>query len=170
MKTLILDQSFMPITIVHWTKAFCLVLREKAEVIHYYKDKVVRSVSQKFEVPQIIKINKSITKFLGRTPLTSDNIFKRDNYKCAYCGNRFKREDLTIDHIIPKCQGGDVKSWENMTSSCGACNGKKGGRTPDQANMKLLHKAEPPKWCPWTYLKLSQNEVMELKNLLGIPT
>lgn len=62
-------------------------------------------------------------------------ILIRDNYTCAYCS---KHAD-TIDHIIPKCQNGE-STWLNTVASCKKCNLKKGGKTPEEANMKLLIK------------------------------
>jgi hypothetical protein len=54
---------------------------------------------------------------------------------CAYCGNRSER--MTIDHVIPLCQGGG-NDPENLVVACGGCNSRKGGRTPEQAGMTLL--------------------------------
>jgi hypothetical protein len=66
----------------------------------------------------------------------------RDGYRCQYCGN----DDinmLTFDHVVPRCQGG-VTSWENALTACFTCNQKKGGRTPEQANMRLLREPFTP--------------------------
>ena len=60
------------------------------------------------------------------------NILERDNYTCAYCS---KHAD-TVDHILPRCLGG-ISSFENVVAACFKCNSKKGGRTPEQAGMKL---------------------------------
>ncbi|MGL4998014.1 MAG: HNH endonuclease [Cetobacterium sp.] len=60
------------------------------------------------------------------------NILERDKYICAYCGNHAD----TVDHINPRCLGG-VSSWDNVVAACFKCNSKKGGRTPEQAGMKL---------------------------------
>jgi 5-methylcytosine-specific restriction endonuclease McrA len=67
-------------------------------------------------------------------------IHKRDNYECNYCGSH---ENLTIDHIIPASRGG-MDTWENLTSCCVSCNGKKGSRTPEEANMTLRSKPKIP--------------------------
>lgn len=50
-------------------------------------------------------------------------IFKRDNFRCQYCG-RNPREDKTklhIEHIIPKSRGG-TNQINNLTTSCAECN------------------------------------------------
>ncbi|MCK9429479.1 MAG: HNH endonuclease [Candidatus Omnitrophica bacterium] len=58
-----------------------------------------------------------------------EEIFKRDNYTCKYCGwkngiDGSKDKILTIDHIIPWTYGGTSKK-ENLTTSCFECNIKK---------------------------------------------
>ncbi|WP_082053759.1 HNH endonuclease [Gordoniibacillus kamchatkensis] len=61
-------------------------------------------------------------------------IWERDDFTCQYCGTR---TNLTIDHVIPEVQGGSMVE-ENLATACITCNTRKGGRTPDQAGMKLL--------------------------------
>jgi hypothetical protein len=49
---------------------------------------------------------------------------------------------------VPRSRGGTT-TWENVVCSCVACNLRKGGRTPDEAGMKLLHQPVRPKWSPF---------------------
>lgn len=58
---------------------------------------------------------------------------ERDGDRCRYCGSG---ADLTIDHIIPRCQGGGDEA-ENLAVACRSCNCRKRGRTPEQAGMVL---------------------------------
>ena len=70
-------------------------------------------------------------------PLNNTTLFRRDDHLCLYCGNEFKTEDLSRDHVTPLFQGGrDL--WVNVVSACKRCNNAKAGRTPEQANIKLL--------------------------------
>ena len=55
-----------------------------------------------------------------------DQIFARDDYRCAYCGEQFEVDLLTVDHVQPKMRGGD-RSGGNLVTACGACNARKGG-------------------------------------------
>ncbi|MGO8753162.1 MAG: HNH endonuclease [Thermoguttaceae bacterium] len=71
------------------------------------------------------------------------NVFKRDHFTCQYCGSQPGTEELTVDHVIPRAQGG-VSSWTNCVLACVACNKRKADRTPEQAGMKLRRKAGPP--------------------------
>ena len=51
---------------------------------------------------------------------------------------------LTIDHVVPRHLGGP-HTWTNIVAACSACNHRKGGRTMEEANMRLLSlPKEPP--------------------------
>lgn len=69
--------------------------------------------------------------------LTRRALFRRDGNLCLYCGQSFTDGNLTIDHVLPQCQGGET-TFKNCVAACKSCNGFKGGRTPEQAGMKLL--------------------------------
>lgn len=83
--------------------------------------------------------------------LTNRMLFKRDHYRCMYCGYRFEPSMLTRDHVTPRAQGGlDVP--ENVVAACRKCNGFKADRTPEQANMPLLAVPFRPNLFEWMYL------------------
>jgi hypothetical protein len=50
----------------------------------------------------------------------------RDGAHCAYCG---RTGDLTLDHVIPRSQGGPNDA-RNLVMACNSCNSSKGDRTP----------------------------------------
>jgi 5-methylcytosine-specific restriction endonuclease McrA len=75
------------------------------------------------------------------------NIFKRDHYTCQYCGAQPGSEELTVDHVVPRSQGG-VSSWENCVLACVACNKRKADRTPEQARMRVRKQPVRPTWKP----------------------
>lgn len=64
-------------------------------------------------------------------------LYERDDGLCRYCGKEVSRSQFVVDHIIPLIHGGD-NSEVNLAVCCPSCNGKKGGRTPEQAGMVLL--------------------------------
>jgi hypothetical protein len=66
-------------------------------------------------------------------PNQREYIRLRDFYTCRYCGAISK--GLSIDHVIPGCQGGTSEE-SNLVAACRHCNSKKNGRTPEQAGMK----------------------------------
>jgi len=71
------------------------------------------------------------------------NVYARDDFTCQYCGTKFARSKLNLDHVVPRCQGGRT-TWENVVCSCIECNLAKGGRTPAEAKMKLVKQPRRP--------------------------
>jgi 5-methylcytosine-specific restriction endonuclease McrA len=80
--------------------------------------------------------------------LTRPNIYARDRYLCQYCGakegstkivnGKPVKVVLTLDHILPESRGGPF-SWDNLCAACKTCNLKKANRTPEEAEMPLMH-------------------------------
>jgi len=139
--TLKLDSAYKPVGIVSWRDALVLVITEKAYAVELYET-YVRSAREVFQLPSVIALKRFVNIDFLRPVCSRKNIILRDEDTCQYCGCNFHTDDLTMDHIIPKSQGGD-KSWENIVASCKACNQKKGNRTPEQAGMKLLKEPKP---------------------------
>jgi hypothetical protein len=54
-----------------------------------------------------------------------ERIFRRDRYRCVYCGIEYPSGDLTLDHVEPRMRGGD-HSEGNLVTACRACNELKG--------------------------------------------
>ena len=83
--------------------------------------------------------------------LTRQNIFFRDKDTCQYCGHRFARPELNLDHVKPRDAGGQ-STWENLVCSCVDCNSRKANRTPEQAGMHLIRKPKKPNWAPFLHI------------------
>ena len=139
--TLKLDSAYKPVGIVSWRDALVLVITEKAYAVELYET-YVRSARQIFQLPSVIALKKFVSVDFLRPVCSRKNIILRDGNICQYCGGDFHTDDLTMDHIIPKSQGGE-KSWKNIVASCKPCNQKKGNRTPEQSGMKLLKEPKP---------------------------
>jgi len=139
-KVLVLNQDYQAITLCSPERAFVLVYLNKAELISVNSKRKMRSVSQEFTFPSIIRLNRYITLPYKKVSLNRQNIFKRDGYHCVYCGTR---DRLTLDHVHPRSRGGR-DSWHNLVTACQKCNTLKGDRTPEEANMPLSHKPFRP--------------------------
>lgn len=56
-----------------------------------------------------------------------DRIFRRDGFRCVYCGLVFPGEQLSLDHVQPRMRGGD-NSEGNLVTACQPCNTRKGAQ------------------------------------------
>jgi 5-methylcytosine-specific restriction endonuclease McrA len=141
-KTLKLDSSYKPVGIIDSLEALVLCICGKAIAVEQYH-KTISSVSEIFKLPAVIVLKVYVKNRLTSVSPKKRNIFWRDANICQYCGNKFHIKELTVDHIMPKSRGGK-NTWLNLTTSCMKCNQKKGARTPEEANMKLLSKPYRP--------------------------
>ncbi len=137
---LVLNQNYEPLNVCNEKRAIVLVNRGKAEVLEHGAG-VLRSPSQSVQRPSVIRLIYLIKRPRLKARLTRKEIFLRDNFTCQYCGVRGR--DLTLDHVVPRYKGGK-HTWENLVSACRACNHKKAGRTPKEANMVLLNEPRRP--------------------------
>src|SRR5271157_2892641 len=119
-----LDPHYAPVHITTAKHALGLITRGKAAVVVPTDKMVYPGVF----LPSVIRLTQP-KKVPFRLRLASrQNILERDNYCCQYCGKRFAPKDLTLDHVIPRAQGGK-RSWENLVAACGPCNRRKADRT-----------------------------------------
>ncbi len=138
---LLLNGSYEPLNLCTIRRGVELLFLGKAELLHAYPGKGLRSETRVFPRPSVIRLRYYIKVRRNDIPLTKRNILRRDGYTCQYCGR--KGNDMTVDHVIPRSQGGE-DSWENLVCACTSCNSKKGERTPSQAGMPLLRKPKRP--------------------------
>tara|TARA_R110001606_G_scaffold179395_1_gene326100 strand:+ start:593 stop:1099 length:507 start_codon:yes stop_codon:yes gene_type:complete len=132
-----LDAAWQPLDIITGYKAFNMCYSGRAKMI---SSNNINGLS----IPSVIVLNKYVRKFPFRLSCNRRNVFWRDSGQCQYCGEKFKFDDLTMDHVLPKSKGGD-KSWENIVASCRPCNSKKRNRTPKEARMPLLRRPHSPR-------------------------
>ena len=60
---------------------------------------------------------------------------------CHYCGKKFEREELTMDHIVPLARGGK-SSRGNIVPACQPCNSDKKYYTPAELILKKQMKSD----------------------------
>lgn len=138
---LVLNQSYEPLNLCRVRRAVVLVFGGKAEVLENSRGEV-HSVTQVFSVPSVIRLVYMVKRPHHQRKLTKLEVFNRDHYTCQYCGRQTR--ELTLDHVIPRGRGGE-HSWDNVVSACKVCNCCKGGRTPAEAGMNLVHQPRPPR-------------------------
>lgn len=111
-----------------------LLLLGKAQLIENGRGEI-RTTSASFPRPSVIRLAYFVRRPRPRVKLTKREIFRRDKYRCQYCGTTKAR--LTIDHVVPRHVGGQ-HAWHNLVTACPQCNRRKGGRSVKEARMHLL--------------------------------
>jgi 5-methylcytosine-specific restriction endonuclease McrA len=127
-----LPLSLVPLSVVTWQVAMRLVFTDKVKVLKSYDDWVVRSQHLEMPVPSIIIMTEQV-KWAKTLKYSRTNVYLRDDFTCqlqttSRCKDRSGKvplTDLTLDHVVPKSQGGKT-SWTNVTTCCKACNSDKG--------------------------------------------
>jgi 5-methylcytosine-specific restriction endonuclease McrA len=189
---LVLNRHYLAVHVVNVRRAFSLLVNCLAEVIHIedgqycnydfeswreiselraaFKERSpnedwIRSVNFEVCVPKVLRLLYYDRLPKQRVRLNRRNIFARDANLCQYCGKRFATSELSLDHVLPTCRGGET-SWENLVCACVRCNVRKGGRTPQEAGMKLIKKPIRPKRSPMLTIKLGNPKYASWKNFL----
>lgn len=162
-----LDVAGTPVRWVPWQDAVNLYSREMiawtaGESLFTFRGGISRQSGERsiVRINSIIAIKRSNqVKHRKRTipPLTNKELFLRDAQLCMYCGNKFKYDLLTRDHVIPISKGGKDR-WSNVVTACRYCNTKKANRSPEQAKMPLLAIPFIPNWAE--YLALSNRKIL----------
>lgn len=124
--------SYQTFTWDDWSKLRPLVTDEK-----------IAASNMNFKIPEIILLSRYEKLPRPKVHFSRRTLYKRDKLKCQYCGCQPGSEELTIDHVVPRAQGG-MTTWENCVLACVDCNRKKRDRTPKQACMKLLTEPKKP--------------------------
>lgn len=86
------------------------------------------------------------------------DIFKRDGFKCIYCGRTPPGIVLEIDHIFPKSRGGSKEPY-NLVTSCLECNRGKRDIPLTVIPNSLIENLE--------LLKEKQKQVYEYENFMA---
>jgi 5-methylcytosine-specific restriction endonuclease McrA len=187
---LVLNRLYLAVHVISVRRAFGLLFRDLAEVIHVEQGQYanynfvswceiselrsqfkephedwIRSVNFEIQAPRVIRL-------LGYDRLPKQairfnrrNIFARDGNRCQYCGRKFPTSELSLDHVKPRSRGGDA-TWENIVCSCVKCNVRKGGRTPQEAHMQLIRPPVKPKRSPLLSMKLGNPKYESWKSFL----
>ena len=144
-QVLVLNASYEPLNVCSLRRAHVLVYKGKAEVVEEL-DRPLRSATSTFQWPHVIRLVHYVrVPRLVQRKISRRALFARDGWRCVYCGTTNGR--LTLDHVIPRSRGGST-NWENVVCSCVPCNLRKGGRTPEEAGMRLRSHPVRPKWTP----------------------
>lgn len=137
---LVLNANYEPLNVCTTKRAIGLMLAGKATMLENGRG-VIRTPSSTYPRPSVVMLSYMVHRPRVRVKLSKREIFRRDGFTCQYCGKH--TTNLTIDHVMPRHRGGP-HTWQNLVASCPTCNRRKGGRTPAEANMRLLSQPKEP--------------------------
>lgn len=189
-KVLVLNRLYTAVRVISARRAFIMLCKRRAEVIAVENGSYlnydfeswteiallqkefepdnhswVRTPTLVIAVPKILRLL-NYDRFPDKhVKLNRRNLYARDSNRCQYCGKHFPTKELTLDHVVPRVQGGE-HTWHNLVCACVKCNAKKGGRTPRQASMVLRRKPYKPRRNPVITLKLGYRKYSSWKAFL----
>ncbi len=180
---LVLNRSFFPVNVTSVRRAFCLLyqglacavdsnyqtfnFRSWAELSVSVHDDGAGLVGRAIRVPRVILLMTYDRLPKREVRFSRLNIYARDRQRCQYCGARLPKSDLNLDHVIPRSRGGRT-TWENVVCCCMRCNGIKGGRTPREAELRLLAPPRRPKWTPLFHASIRDVKYKEWLPFLNV--
>ena len=161
---LVLNRNWQPVNVATVARALVLLWNEAARVVDCedYQtytwedwsalrpregDAFIQAVRLRLRVPEVIVLADYDRLPEAAVSFSRRNIFKRDHWACQYCGRQPGGDELSIDHVVPRSQGGQ-STWDNCVLACMKCNKRKADRTPEQARMKLRTSPVRPRWKP----------------------
>ena len=187
---LVLNRLFMAVRVVRARHAFVLLCKRAAEVVSVEDESFacydfpswaevsayhrkfqpashewVRTVRFDIAVPRVIRLLSYDRVPRTRVKLNRRNLFARDGSRCQYCGRKFRTQELSIDHVVPRSRGGRT-TWDNVVCACLKCNVRKGGRTPNEARMQLVKHPKEPAHSPVITLHASTDKYRSWKQFL----
>lgn len=161
---LVLNRHWIPVHLTTSRHALVLLYQSVARAVHptdltLHRFQTWADLRMPDDVPHVNTVNAQIPlpdlvvlerydKIPRRTvPFNRKNLFVRDQNRCQYCRRKLETRELTIDHVLPRAQGG-TSHWRNCVLACVPCNRRKAHRTPEQAHMALLRDPVRPRWTP----------------------
>jgi 5-methylcytosine-specific restriction endonuclease McrA len=161
--TLVLNRNWQPVGVATVAKAITKVWNETARIVdpadyQQYSwnnwaqmpaegELFIQTRSVRLRVPEVVTLTNYDRLPTNAVTFSRRNVFKRDRFTCQYCGIQPGSEELTLDHVLPRAQGG-TSMWTNCVLACIECNTRKADRTPEQARMPLRSQPKRPSWRP----------------------
>ncbi len=163
--TLVLNRNWQPIHVTTVVRSLVMLWNDSAKVVEPETYRLfgweewvqldppegalfLRTARDRLRVPEVVCLSR-----FDRLPSTAvtfsrRNVARRDRHTCQYCGDQPGFARITIDHVIPRAQGGP-SNWTNCVAACLRCNARKADRTPEQAGMRLRRPPIRPEWKPF---------------------
>ena len=162
--TLVLNRNWQPVGVATVARSLVKVWNDTARIVdpadyqqYTWDDWIQLSPEEgepyvqtqwlRLRVPEVVTLMRYDRVPRNSVTFSRRNVFKRDKFTCQYCGCQPRNDELSIDHVIPRAQGGE-STWENCVLACMECNRRKADRTPYQAGVALRKPPARPSWKP----------------------
>ncbi|MFN8856035.1 MAG: HNH endonuclease [Planctomycetaceae bacterium] len=162
--TLVLNRNWQPVGVATVARSLVKVWNQTATIVdpadyQQYswadwarliprdEELAIQTGTHRLRVPEVIVLSRYDRLPVKVVTFTRRNLFRRDHSTCQYCGQQPGIRELTIDHVLPRAQGG-LSTWDNCVLACTNCNARKANQTPEQARMPLRRLPERPAWKP----------------------
>lgn len=162
--TLVLNRQWQPVHVTTVVRALVMLWNDTAKAVdptdfRLYGwpewsarqagpgEPAIRSARSRLPAPEVVVLSHYDKLPSAAVSFSRRNVAKRDHHTCQYCGVQPGWDAITIDHIVPRAEGGP-SNWTNCVAACVTCNARKGNRTPEQAGMHLRKRPTRPDWKP----------------------
>jgi hypothetical protein len=160
---LCLNSNWQPTVFLPIGTVISTLLRDMAAVIHPVTfeplsfeewmekapadSRMIKTSSRPVPAPDVVVFKKYGARPPMKVGFNRQNLFRRDQHSCQYCGVKLPDPKLQVEHVVPKSRGGST-TWDNCVAACKSCNAHKADRLPREAGMKLRKKPATPSWKP----------------------
>lgn len=153
---LLLNASFEPLRVVSLWRAVCLVVDDRAVVVHEAEGKgPIRSQYLSIPFPSVVRLRTYVrVPYKTKTRLNTRSVVARDNKECCYCGGFAD----TIDHVIPTSRGGGHK-WTNVVAACSRCNSTKSDKLLEEIGWTMRYEPTIPPPHHWVTASKTERHV-----------
>lgn len=143
-RSLVLNITYEPLSVVAGRRAAVLVLSERADVVHE-SAAVLHSERLTLAVPSVVRLRTLVkVPYQRHLSISRRGVLARDGHSCQYCGTRAE----TIDHVRPRSRGG-THTWDNVVAACRPCNLRKGDRLLPDSGLRLRCHPGVPRRSLW---------------------
>lgn len=150
-RSLVLNATEEPLSVVSTRRAAVLVLTGKADIVHADQG-WLRSEHERLPVPSVVRLRYFVrVPFQRRAALNRRAVFARDDHRCQYCHGPAE----SIDHVVPRSRGGG-HDWENVVAACRPCNVRKRDRYLEDTSMRLRSTPRAPRHLSWLVVAVGE--------------
>jgi 5-methylcytosine-specific restriction endonuclease McrA len=148
-RALLLNTDWTPLNFVTDVRAFKLLFSGRAEVVSMGEklslwSETVNTPTSIYSVPATMRTIERVYRKVPPPRFKKIIMFTRDGWVCQYCSTDLDWSNVSIDHVVPKCRGGQT-SWRNCVTACKKCNEKKGAKMLTDLSMRLKRSPTDPR-------------------------